>query len=303
MALACSALRSQRSSDSRATNWAATKRILDASCIDCLRMNRRPVAASGRKVMTASAPSAPFFVPPKERTSTPAAAPNAPMSTPRKAAALASRAPSRWSSISRAVGPVGERGDLVDCVAGPDLCGLGDRDDPGLHVMLVTRAAGGRCRQLGAELAVRGVHRQQLRTEEPLRGAALVHVDVGTGRADHRFVRAEQRLQPHDVGPGAVEREVDLGLRSEVAGGRARARPASLHRHRMRGSGPRSPARWQQARRGGRLPSCRWRRRGGNVAACSWRVLPSRGPMACSGDGAVDRRRHPSASCGPPRSR
>ena len=100
MALAWVALRSHRSSVSRATNWAATNRIFEDSCIDCLRRKRRDVDVSGRKVMTASAPRAPFLVPPKETTSTPAACPNAPKSSPRAAAALAIRAPSRWTSMS-----------------------------------------------------------------------------------------------------------------------------------------------------------------------------------------------------------
>ena len=47
MALACGALRSHRSSVSRATNWAATNRIFDDSCIDCLRTNRSEVVGLG----------------------------------------------------------------------------------------------------------------------------------------------------------------------------------------------------------------------------------------------------------------
>ena len=51
---------------SSASNWAARKRIFDASCIDCLRMYRKSWASSGFRTTTASAPSSPFLVPPNE---------------------------------------------------------------------------------------------------------------------------------------------------------------------------------------------------------------------------------------------
>ena len=54
------------------------------------------------RTTTASAPSAPFFVPPKVRTSTPTFDPRSPTSTPSDTAALASRAPSRCRSMSLA---------------------------------------------------------------------------------------------------------------------------------------------------------------------------------------------------------
>ena len=100
MALAWLAFRFQRSFESSAMNCAATNLILEDSCIDCLRMYFKSSSAEGRKETTASAAIAPFLVPPNERTSTPAFAKTS-KPTPRCAAALEIRAPSRCSSNPR----------------------------------------------------------------------------------------------------------------------------------------------------------------------------------------------------------
>src|SRR5690606_14329264 len=71
--------------------------------------------------------------------------------------------------------------------------------------------------QLGGELAVRGRHGEQLDAADPLRGAALVHVDVGALGADHRAPAVGDRLEGDYVGAGAVEDRERLGRGAEVA--------------------------------------------------------------------------------------
>ncbi|KRB75171.1 hypothetical protein ASE03_14145 [Kitasatospora sp. Root187] len=99
IALECEALRSQRSPLSRASNCTDTKRIFEASCIDILRRNLRFLTFSGLRTTTASPSSRPFFVPPNESTSTPASVVKARSGSPRAAAALAIREPSRCTSM------------------------------------------------------------------------------------------------------------------------------------------------------------------------------------------------------------
>ena len=114
------------------------------------------------------------------------------------------------------VGPVGQGPDLFDGVARAQLRALGDGDDTGLDVVLVSHTGEHPLGQVGGELPVGAVHRHQLRSEEPLGGAALVDGDVGARCADDRFVGAEEGLEADHVGTGAVERQVDLGVRAEL---------------------------------------------------------------------------------------
>ena len=69
--LACIALLFQRSSLSSALNWAAMKRIFEASCIPCMRLNSKSFARTCLKKTTASPATSPFLVPPNESASTP----------------------------------------------------------------------------------------------------------------------------------------------------------------------------------------------------------------------------------------
>src|SRR4051812_27763911 len=92
------ALRFQRSLLRSALNCAAMNLILDASCIPCIRLNSKSSASACLKKTTASPATRPFFVPPKESASTPAALVIAFSGTPRLAAALKMRAPSMWRS-------------------------------------------------------------------------------------------------------------------------------------------------------------------------------------------------------------
>ncbi len=65
--------------------------------MDSLRRCFIARTASGFSTTTASPKMAPFFVPPNESTSTPTVLVNVRIGTSREAAALAMRAPSRWT--------------------------------------------------------------------------------------------------------------------------------------------------------------------------------------------------------------
>ena len=112
--------------------------------------------------------------------------------------------------------PVGQRPDLLDGVAGPDLGGLGHRDHLRLHVVLVADPDGGSLHPLGGELAVGSGYGDELASEEPLRGTTLVDVDMGGVGADDRLEGTEKGLEPHHVGPGSVEDEEHVGIVAEV---------------------------------------------------------------------------------------
>ncbi len=118
---------------------------------------------------------------------------------------------------SALVGVVADRADLLGGVAGAELGALGDGDGERLGAVLVAPAPGLAVDQLGGELAVRGGDGEQLEAGHLLRGAALVHVDVGGLGGDDRAPAREQRLQRDHVGAGAVEDRVGLGALAEVA--------------------------------------------------------------------------------------
>src|SRR5258708_4032542 len=74
--------------------------------------------------------------------------------------------------------------EFVERVAGAELGGLGDGDGARLREVLVAAARESRADQLWSDLPVRRGDREELRPEDPLRGAALVGVDVGRLGAD-----------------------------------------------------------------------------------------------------------------------
>jgi hypothetical protein len=107
---------------------------------------------------------------------------------------------------------------FVQGVAGAHLSGLGDGDRPGLDPVLVPATAQAGGDQFRRELAVGGGHGQQLAAGDPLRGPALVHVEVGALGADDGLVRAQHEAEAEDIGPRAVEDEVDPAAGTERAG-------------------------------------------------------------------------------------
>ncbi len=114
------------------------------------------------------------------------------------------------------VGPRSDGRQLVRRVAGAELGGLGDGDHPGLHPVLVADAGGGRLQELGGQPAPGGGDADHLAPEEPFRGPALVDVDVGGVGGEDALERTEHRLEPDDVGAGAVEGDEGLRPVAEV---------------------------------------------------------------------------------------
>src|ERR1700741_4202728 len=140
------ALTSQRSMVRSAASCAEMKRILDASCIDCFRRKRKSWASSGRKNTTASPPRIPFFVPPKERTS-----------TPRSRVAWRRVWPSAPAAFEMQVhvalmGEVGESMNFAGLVDGAHFRGLGNGNDLRLDVMFVANAVVGVAHHFDVEL-------------------------------------------------------------------------------------------------------------------------------------------------------
>src|SRR4029453_5594932 len=210
--LAWTALRSQRSVPSSTSNWAATKRIFEASWPSCLRTNSKPSPSPGFRNTPASPKSRPFLVPPNESRSTPASVVIARSGSSSEAAALASREPSTGASMSSSEGGahVGlvrgrrYRRDLVGGVGGADLGRLGDRDHARLGEVLVAALVLPAADVLGGELALLGGDREQLGAGDPLGRPALVDVHVSDVGADRRLVAPGDSVEAGDVGAAAV---------------------------------------------------------------------------------------------------
>ena len=96
MSFAWRAWRSQAPSSSMPTQGAARKRILEESCPACLHRKSNSRARFRSKKTTASPTAMPFFVPPKQSTSTPACQVISLGVQASEATAFANRAPSMW---------------------------------------------------------------------------------------------------------------------------------------------------------------------------------------------------------------
>ena len=114
------------------------------------------------------------------------------------------------------VGELGQGADLVRRIDGAELGGLRNRDDARLGGVLIADPGDPLRCQVGGELAVGSLNRQQLDAGDPLRGSALVDVQVCGGGADDGFVGARQRLEREDVGAAAVEDHERLRRLPEV---------------------------------------------------------------------------------------
>ncbi len=116
------------------------------------------------------------------------------------------------------VGGVGDRPHLLGRVDGAKLGRVGDRGDPGLGGVIVADPlpGEGRFEQLRGQLPVGGLDRDQLHPGDPLRGAALVDMEVGGGRADHRLPGLCHGGDRDHVGAAAVEHGEGPGRRPEV---------------------------------------------------------------------------------------
>ena len=110
-----------------------------------------------------------------------------------------------------------QRRDLGGRVHGPQLGGLGDGHDPGLHVVLVAEPDEPGLQQFRRELAVRRRHVDELGAGDALRRPALVDVDVRRLRADHRLERPQHGREDGHVAAGPVEDGERLHVAQELA--------------------------------------------------------------------------------------
>ena len=237
MALAWVALARHRSSCRSAVNWAATKRILEVSWSSCLRRYGASAARPRRITISASAPIAPFLVPPK-------------LSTSAHVGQFRQRAVQRGGRVGQprpvqvqaevaGVAEVGDLPQLGERVAGAELGRLGEGDHAGLGPVVVTPPGQLLRDELRRDLPVRCRHREELGADQLLRRAALVGVDVRGLGADDRLVPAQQQAQPEDVGAAAVQHQEGLVGTEDLAQPGAWP-PRSTRRRRRRPRRPRS---------------------------------------------------------------
>ena len=152
---------------------------------------RRAPAARGPRKHTASPPSIPFFVPPNERTSTPASVVNEANGSAQRDRGVGEPSAVHVEQHPVLVREVGERADLLGRVDGAELGDLRDRDHRGLDVVLEAEA--GEMRAARARVsACRRVWGRASSLEPVKRSgrSALVGRDVRGGGADDRLPRA-----------------------------------------------------------------------------------------------------------------
>ena len=83
--------------------------------------------------------------------------------------------------------------------------------------MLVAEAGEPGAQELRCQLAVGRRHVHELGSGDPLRGAALVDVDVRRLRADHRLERPQHGREGRDVAAGTVEDRKHLNVAEQLA--------------------------------------------------------------------------------------
>ena len=158
----------------------------------------------------------PFFVPPKESTSTPEIARRLPQRLPEAGGGVGDARAVHVQKHFMLMRELGQRLNLFRLVDRPHLGRLRNRDDPRLHMMLVADAVIGVAHGVERDLAVLMRQRNQLASRMLLRSAAFVGIDVRVVAAQHRVVRPVQRLQAQHVRAGSVEGEEDINPRTEV---------------------------------------------------------------------------------------
>ena len=107
---------------------------------------------------------------------------------------------------------IGDCSNFVECVNGPLLGALRDADDLGLGAMNESESMRLLIDQLWREFAVGGGNRPHLEAGHDFGCATLVDMNVRRLGTDHGFPAFAHRLQRDDVGTGAVENGVDLGV-------------------------------------------------------------------------------------------
>ena len=263
MALACEALRCHRSPPSRASNCAERNLILEASCIDCLRMKRKSRDELGAQEDDRVAEQQAVLGPAEGEDVHACVSGQRAKGQVEGGGGVGEAGAVHVQEHLVLVGELGQGADLLRRVDGAELGGLGDRDDAGLRGVLVADPGEPLRDQLRGELPVGSRGGQELHPRDPLGRPALVDVEVRGLGADHGLVGAGERLEREDVGAGAVEDQERLGLLAEVLAKALGARRPCSRRRRRRGRGRRSPRRSRRGRRGGRLSCCRSRSRAG----------------------------------------
>ena len=137
-----------------ASNCAAMNRILDASWPSCLRVNRNARRARDAGRRPPPRMSRPFFVPPKETTSTPASVVISPSAGAERDGGVGQAGAVDVQVHAELVRRVADRPGLLERVDGAELGGLGDRDDAGLDGVLVTAMGLPAADVIGGELAL-----------------------------------------------------------------------------------------------------------------------------------------------------
>ena len=111
---------------------------------------------------------------------------------------------------------IGQRPDLLRLVNRPHLCGLRNRNNARLHVMLVADPVIGVPHRVERDLSILMRQRDQLASRMLLRRTALVGINVRVLAAQHRMVRPVDRLQAENIRASAVERKEDFDPRAKV---------------------------------------------------------------------------------------
>ena len=95
--------------------------------------------------------------------------------------------------------------------------GLSNRNNSGLHVVLVADPVVRRTNCVQGQFAILSGKRNQLASGEAFGRAAFVHVNVSCFGTNDRFVGAGKRLKAKAISSGAVKYEKDLDILAEVA--------------------------------------------------------------------------------------
>jgi hypothetical protein len=115
------------------------------------------------------------------------------------------------------VGIACQLSNFVWFIDGAYFGGLSNRNNSGLHVVLVTDPVVRRTNCVHGQFTILSGKRDQFASCETFRRAAFVHVNVSCFGTNDRFVGAGKRLKAKAISGGAVEYEKALDILAEVA--------------------------------------------------------------------------------------
>src|SRR5437764_5326995 len=111
---------------------------------------------------------------------------------------------------------IGQVSDFLRRVQGAELRWLGNRDDFGLDMVLITHAMHMPLNLLNRDLAVWRGHSEELAPGDMLRRAAFIDIDVCRYGTEHGMIRMRCGLQSQDVGSSAAKHEKDVDILPEM---------------------------------------------------------------------------------------